>query len=258
MRDAADNCIVVCNMENFDPVGVHTGDSIVFAPTQTLSDREHQMLRSSALKIIRALNIQGGCNVQFALDPESFQYHVIEVNPRVSRSSALASKATGYPIARIAAKVAVGYTLDELSNPVTGKTSACFEPTLDYVVTKIPRWPFDKFQTANRKLGTQMKATGEVMAIGRTLEESLLKAVRSLEIDLDHIQLPEANTISHEDLIRRLREPDDERLYLVAEWFRRGYGLEEVHGLTQVDRFFLEKIENVIQLERKLVIRKFG
>ncbi|QKG84740.1 carbamoyl-phosphate synthase large subunit [Kroppenstedtia pulmonis] len=252
MRDAADNCIVVCNMENFDPVGVHTGDSIVFAPTQTLSDREHQMLRSSALKIIRALNIQGGCNVQFALDPESFQYHVIEVNPRVSRSSALASKATGYPIARIAAKVAVGYTLDELSNPVTGKTSACFEPTLDYVVTKIPRWPFDKFQTANRKLGTQMKATGEVMAIGRTLEESLLKAVRSLEIDLDHIQLPEANTISHEDLIRRLREPDDERLYLVAEWFRRGYGLEEVHGLTQVDRFFLEKIENVIQLERKL------
>ena len=167
MRDAKDNCIVVCNMENFDPVGVHTGDSIVFAPSQTLSNQEYQMLRSSALKIIRSLDIQGGCNVQFALDPDSFDYYVIEVNPRVSRSSALASKATGYPIARIAAKIAIGYTLDELKNPVTGQTYACFEPTLDYVVSKIPRWPFDKFASANRTLGTQMKATGEVMAIGR-------------------------------------------------------------------------------------------
>ncbi|OYD06644.1 carbamoyl-phosphate synthase large subunit [Paludifilum halophilum] len=252
MRDAEDNCIVVCNMENFDPVGVHTGDSIVFAPSQTLSDREHQMLRSSALKIIRALDIRGGCNIQFALDPESSQYHVIEVNPRVSRSSALASKATGYPIARIAAKIAVGYNLDELTNPVTGKTGACFEPTLDYVVSKIPRWPFDKFVTANRKLGTQMKATGEVMAIGRTLEESLLKAVRSLEIDLDHIRLPEAEELTEDQLIRRLTVPDDERLYLLAEWLRRGKDLEEAHRLTRVDRFFLEKIKKVVQCEKKL------
>ena len=189
MRDANDNCIVVCNMENFDPVGVHTGDSIVVAPSQTLSDREYQMLRSASLKIIRALNIEGGCNVQFALDPQSYQYYVIEVNPRVSRSSALASKATGYPIAKMAAKIAIGYTLDEIVNPVTGQTYACFEPTLDYIVSKIPRWPFDKFTSANRKLGTQMKATGEVMAIGRTFEESMHKAVRSLEIGVHRIYL---------------------------------------------------------------------
>ncbi|MDR6224764.1 carbamoyl-phosphate synthase large subunit [Desmospora profundinema] len=252
MRDAADNVIVVCNMENFDPVGVHTGDSIVFAPSQTLSDRDHQMLRSSALKIIRALDIRGGCNVQFALDTDSFQYHVIEVNPRVSRSSALASKATGYPIARIAAKIAIGYTLDELTNPVTGQTSACFEPTLDYVVSKIPRWPFDKFTTANRKLGTQMKATGEVMAIGRTLEESLLKAVRSLELGLDHVELPEAEALTQEELEQRLRTPDDERLFLAAEWLRRGGSLEELHRLTWIDPFFLGKLENVIRLERGL------
>lgn len=252
MRDANDNCIVVCNMENFDPVGVHTGDSIVFAPSQTLSDREYHQLRSSALKIIRALDIQGGCNVQFALDPHSFEYHVIEVNPRVSRSSALASKATGYPIARIAAKIAIGYTLDELKNPVTGKTYACFEPALDYVVSKIPRWPFDKFTSANRTLGTQMKATGEVMAIGRTLEESLLKAVRSLEVGLDHLELSSAKKFSKSDLISRLQVPDDERLFLLGEWFRRGYSLEEAHQHTKIDRFFLYKIDRIIKMEQEI------
>ncbi|TCP70385.1 carbamoyl-phosphate synthase large subunit [Baia soyae] len=252
MRDANDNCIVVCNMENFDPVGVHTGDSIVFAPSQTLSDREYHMLRSSALKIIRALDIKGGCNVQYALDPHSFQYYVIEVNPRVSRSSALASKATGYPIARIAAKIALGYTLDELKNPVTGQTYACFEPALDYVVSKIPRWPFDKFISANRRLGTQMKATGEVMAIGRTLEESLLKAVRSLEIGLDHIELAEAKQLTQEELEKRLAEADDERLYLLGEWFRRGLPLETAYEITKIDRFFLYKIGRIINLEEKI------
>ncbi|MBA4494217.1 carbamoyl-phosphate synthase large subunit [Paenactinomyces guangxiensis] len=252
MRDAADNCIVVCNMENFDPVGVHTGDSIVFAPSQTLSDREYHMLRSSALKIIRALDIRGGCNVQYALNPYSFEYHVIEVNPRVSRSSALASKATGYPIARIAAKIAIGYTLDELKNPVTGQTYSCFEPTLDYVVSKIPRWPFDKFVSANRRLGTQMKATGEVMAIGRTLEESLLKAIRSLEIGLDYFDLPEAASLSDEQIRERLSRADDERLFLLGEWFRRGHSLEEAYQLTSIDRFFLYKIERIIKFEQVL------
>ena len=230
MRDANDNCIVVCNMENFDPVGVHTGDSIVVAPSQTLSDREYQMLRSASLKIIRALNIEGGCNVQFALDPFSFQYYVIEVNPRVSRSSALASKATGYPIAKMAAKIAVGYTLDEIVNPVTGQTYACFEPTLDYIVSKIPRWPFDKFTDANRKLGTQMKATGEVMAIGRTFEESIHKAVRSLEIGAHRLHLKDAAELSDEVLRTRLIKPDDERMFLIAEAFRRGYKLARYSG----------------------------
>jgi carbamoyl-phosphate synthase large subunit len=252
MRDANDNAIVVCNMENFDPVGVHTGDSIVFAPSQTLSDKEYHMLRSSALKMIRALDIRGGCNVQFALDPHSFQYYVIEVNPRVSRSSALASKATGYPIARIAAKIAMGYTLDELINPVTGQTYACFEPALDYVVSKIPRWPFDKFSSANRRLGTQMKATGEVMAIGRTLEESLLKAVRSLEIGADYLYLPETKEMTREELEKRIVRVDDERLFLLGEWFRRGYSMEEAHQLTKIDRFFLIKLERIIQLELQL------
>lgn len=182
MRDAHDNCIVICNMENFDPVGVHTGDSIVVAPSQTLSDREYQMLRTASIQIVSSLGIEGACNVQFALDPDSYQYYVIEVNPRVSRSSALASKATGYPIAKIAAKIAMGFTLDEIVNPVTGQTYAFFEPALDYIVTKIPRWPFDQFPSANRTLGTQMKATGEVMAIGRTFGESLQKAVRSLKL----------------------------------------------------------------------------
>ncbi|MFC6331335.1 carbamoyl-phosphate synthase large subunit [Paenibacillus septentrionalis] len=252
MRDANDNCIVVCNMENFDPVGVHTGDSIVVAPSQTLSDREYQMLRSASLKIIRALNIEGGCNVQFALDPHSFQYYVIEVNPRVSRSSALASKATGYPIAKMAAKIAIGYTLDEIVNPVTGQTYACFEPALDYIVSKIPRWPFDKFVDANRKLGTQMKATGEVMAIGRTFEESMHKAVRSLEIGVHRMHLKEAADLSDDVLRTRLLKPDDERMFLVAEAFRRGYALQEIQDITKIDWWFLDKIEGIVKFEDKL------
>ncbi|NGZ73902.1 carbamoyl-phosphate synthase large subunit [Saccharibacillus alkalitolerans] len=252
MRDANDNCIVVCNMENFDPVGVHTGDSIVVAPSQTLSDREYQMLRSASLKIIRALNIEGGCNVQFALDPHSFQYYVIEVNPRVSRSSALASKATGYPIAKMAAKIALGYTLDEIVNPVTGQTYACFEPTLDYIVSKIPRWPFDKFTRANRKLGTQMKATGEVMAIGRTFEESIHKAVRSLEIGTHRLLLKGAGDLAQEELDSRLSKPDDERMFLVAEAFRRGYTLETIQDLTKIDWWFLDKIERIVVFETVL------
>lgn len=252
MRDANDNCIVVCNMENFDPVGVHTGDSIVVAPSQTLSDREYQMLRSASLKIIRALSIEGGCNVQFALDPHSYQYYVIEVNPRVSRSSALASKATGYPIAKMAAKIAIGYTLDEIVNPVTGQTYACFEPTLDYIVSKIPRWPFDKFTTANRKLGTQMKATGEVMAIGRTFEESMHKAVRSLEIGTHRFHLKDAVELSDEVLQLRLQKPDDERMFLVAEAFRRGYALQEIQDLTKIDWWFLDKIEGIVAFEAEL------
>ncbi len=249
MRDANDNCIVVCNMENFDPVGVHTGDSIVVAPSQTLSDREYQLLRSASLKIIRALNIEGGCNVQFALDPQSYQYYVIEVNPRVSRSSALASKATGYPIAKMAAKIAVGYTLDEIVNPVTGQTYACFEPTLDYIVAKIPRWPFDKFTSANRKLGTQMKATGEVMAIGRTFEESIQKAVRSLEIGVHRLFLKGADELENDVLTTRLVKPDDERLFLVAEAFRRGWTLQHIQDLTNIDWWFLDKIERIIRFE---------
>lgn len=249
MRDANDNCIVVCNMENFDPVGVHTGDSIVVAPSQTLSDREYQMLRSASLKIIRALNIEGGCNVQFALDPQSFQYYVIEVNPRVSRSSALASKATGYPIAKMAAKIALGYTLDEIVNPVTGQTYACFEPTLDYIVSKIPRWPFDKFVHANRKLGTQMKATGEVMAIGRTFEESIQKAVRSLEIGTHRLYLKGTEELDGETLDQRLIQADDERLFLVAEAFRRGYPLQKIQDLSQIDWWFLDKIERLVNFE---------
>ncbi|USG67614.1 carbamoyl-phosphate synthase large subunit [Brevibacillus ruminantium] len=252
MRDANDNCIVVCNMENIDPVGVHTGDSIVVAPSQTLSDREYQMLRSSALNIIRSLGIEGGCNVQYALDPHSFQYYVIEVNPRVSRSSALASKATGYPIAKMAAKIAIGYTLDELRNPVTGQTYACFEPTLDYVVSKIPRWPFDKFQSANRKLGTQMKATGEVMAIGRTFEESMMKAIRSLEVGCDHLEIEGASLIADELLAERLKAADDERIFLLAEAMRRGWSLERLYDLTKIDFFFLHKFHKLVSFEAVL------
>ncbi|ANE47396.1 carbamoyl phosphate synthase large subunit [Paenibacillus swuensis] len=250
MRDANDNCIVVCNMENFDPVGVHTGDSIVVAPSQTLSDREYQMLRSASLKIIRALNIEGGCNVQFALDPHSYQYYVIEVNPRVSRSSALASKATGYPIAKMAAKIAIGYTLDELVNPVTGQTYACFEPTLDYIVTKIPRWPFDKFTSANRKLGTQMKATGEVMAIGRTFEESIQKAIRSLEVGVHRLCLKDADKLDQETLETRLAKPDDERIFLLAEAYRRGYTLQQLQDLTKIDWWFLSKLQGLVDFEK--------
>lgn len=249
MRDAAGTCLTVCDMENIDPVGIHTGDSIVVAPSQTLSERDYQMLRNAALKIIRALRIEGGCNVQFALDPDSDQYYLIEVNPRVSRSSALASKATGFPIARLAAKIAVGYRLDELSNPVTGRTYASFEPVLDYVVTKIPRWPFDKFQSANRTLGTQMKATGEVMAIGRNFEASLLKAVRSLETGTDHLESAEIKQLNNEQLREKCVRADDERLFAVAEALRRGYTVEEIWEWTKIDPFFLNKIKRVIDLE---------
>lgn len=257
IRDGAGTCITVCNMENVDPVGIHTGDSIVVAPSQTLTDREHQMLRSSALKIISALQIEGGCNVQFALDPNSSQYYVIEVNPRVSRSSALASKATGYPIAKMAAKIAVGYQLTELKNPVTGQTMASFEPALDYVVTKIPRWPFDKFASANRKLGTQMKSTGEVMAIGRTLEESLLKAVRSLEIGAYHLELEHLRSLSAEQLEKKCKQADDERLFAIAEAFRRDIDVEMVFRWTQIDPFFLHKIKGLVQFESTLQRRPF-
>ncbi|MBT2694653.1 carbamoyl-phosphate synthase large subunit [Bacillus sp. ISL-55] len=257
MRDSNDNAIVVCNMENFDPVGVHTGDSIVVAPSQTLSDREYQLLRNASLKIIRALKIEGGCNVQLALDPDSFNYYVIEVNPRVSRSSALASKATGYPIAKLAAKIAVGLTLDEMLNPVTGKTYACFEPALDYVVTKIPRWPFDKFESANRTLGTQMKATGEVMAIGRTFEESLLKAIRSLEADVIHLSLNNQSEIYDELLEKRIRKAGDERLFYLAEAIRRGISIETLHSWSKIDLFFLHKLERLIAFEEELAEKKF-
>ena len=252
IRDGADNCIVVCNMENFDPVGIHTGDSIVVAPSQTLSDQDYQMLRSASLKIIRALGIQGGCNIQFALDPHSFHYYVIEVNPRVSRSSALASKATGYPIAQVATKIAVGYRLDEIRNPVTQETYAAFEPALDYIVTKIPRWPFDKFNSANRRLGTQMKSTGEVMAIGRNFEESLLKAVRSLEIGRDSLWCKEASAWSNREIQKRLAQPDDERLWVLAEAMRRGYELETLMDLTAIDPWFLHKVRDIITLEQDL------
>ncbi|TDL72603.1 carbamoyl-phosphate synthase large subunit [Rhodococcus qingshengii] len=257
MRDGNDNAIVVCNMENIDPVGVHTGDSIVVAPSQTLSDREYQLLRNVSLKIIRALGIEGGCNVQLALDPYSFNYYIIEVNPRVSRSSALASKATGYPIAKLAAKIAVGLTLDEMLNPVTGKTYASFEPALDYIVTKIPRWPFDKFESGNRSLGTQMKATGEVMAIGRTFEESLLKAIRSLEAGVYHFELNGAAEISNELLEKRICKAGDERLFYIAEAIKRGITVETIHQWSQIDLFFLKKFEGIIELETKLASSPF-
>ncbi len=254
MRDKNGNKIVVCNMENFDPVGVHTGDSIVVAPSQTLSDREYQLLRTSALKIVDALNIQGGCNVQYALDPYSENYYVIEVNPRVSRSSALASKATGYPIAKIASKIAMGYSLDEIKNPITKNTYASYEPALDYVVTKIPRWPFDKFLTANRKLGTQMKATGEVMAIGRNFEESLQKAIRSLELGHEGLYNPslQLELVAEEDLWEKIIIPNDERLWYIAEWFRRDGTFEEVYAETKIDRFFLYKINQLVLMERDI------
>ncbi|MDN4073507.1 carbamoyl-phosphate synthase large subunit [Fictibacillus terranigra] len=252
MRDSNDTSIVVCNMENIDPVGIHTGDSIVVAPSQTLSDRDYQLLRNASLKIIRALKIEGGCNVQLALDPDSSSYYIIEVNPRVSRSSALASKATGYPIAKIAAKIAVGYTLDEIKNPVTGSTYASFEPALDYIVTKIPRWPFDKFEGANRKLGTQMKATGEVMAIGRNLEESLLKAVRSLETKCYHLEISNPKQ-TREELFPVLATADDERLYHIAQALRIGMTVREIWEITKIDVFFLEKIKGIIDLEQKVL-----
>ncbi|MEK4406818.1 carbamoyl-phosphate synthase large subunit [Sporosarcina sp. FSL K6-6792] len=257
IRDSADNAIIVCNMENVDAVGIHTGDSIVAAPCQTMTDRENQMLRNVSLKIVRALKIEGGCNVQLALDPYSFNYYIIEVNPRVSRSSALASKATGYPIAKIAAKIAVGLTLDEMMNPVTGTTYACFEPTLDYIVTKIPRWPFDKFESAKRNLGTQMKATGEVMAIGRTFEESILKAVRSLETGQFGLSLKNGSTMTDEWIEKRIRRAGDERLFFIGEAFRRGATVETIHEWSQIDAFFLRKFQKIVQFELVLKANPF-
>ncbi len=252
MRDSANTCITVCNMENLDPMGVHTGDSIVVAPSQTLSDKEYHMLRTASLNIIRALGIEGGCNVQLALDPNSFQYYVIEVNPRVSRSSALASKATGYPIARVAAKIAIGLHLDEIENAVTKKTKACFEPALDYVVVKFPRWPFDKFVTADRRIGTQMKATGEVMAIDRTFEGALMKAIRSLEIGAMGLTRRGTAALSDMQIEEGLAVATDERIFIVAEAFRRGMMVEEVAQLSNMDPWFLEKIRQLVEMETRL------
>ncbi|HHW29087.1 MAG TPA: carbamoyl-phosphate synthase large subunit [Syntrophomonadaceae bacterium] len=256
IRDGADNCITVCNMENIDPMGVHTGDSIVVAPTQTLSDEETRMLHTASLKIIRALGVEGGCNIQYALDPNSFNYYVIEVNPRVSRSSALASKATGYPIARVATKIALGLRLDEIENVVTGKTSACFEPVVDYCVVKFPRWPFDKFKDADRSLGTQMKATGEVMAIDRTFSGALLKAVRSLEITANGLSFPGLESWDTEKLLHRIKVASDERLFLIAEGFRRGFSVDKMAELTKIDPFFLRSIEEIVSMERELAAVK--
>ena len=253
MRDSADNCIIVCSMENIDPVGVHTGDSIVVAPTQTLTDGQFQMLRTASINIIRYLGIEGGCNVQYALDTRSNQYYVIEVNPRVSRSSALASKATGYPIAKVAAKVALGMTLDEITNAVTGDTKACFEPSIDYVVCKFPRWPFEKFTLADRQIGTQMKATGEVMALDRTLEESLLKAIRSLEVGEGYLHLAKLDSQSLYDIRCLLHRTDNERIFVVAEALRRGIEPEEINRITRIDLFFLYKIQNIIHMEKRLI-----
>ena len=252
IRDAADNCITVCSMENLDPVGVHTGDSIVVAPVQTLNDKEVQLLRQASIDIVRELGVVGGCNVQLALDPYSENYYVIEVNPRVSRSSALASKATGYPIAKVTAKIAVGYNLDEIENAVTKKTKACFEPSIDYIVLKFPRWPFDKFVTADRTLGTQMKATGEVMAIERSFEASMLKAIRSLEIGLTHLYMPELEALDLETLKDRIKLIDDERIFVVAEALRRGITMEYIHDITKIDLWFLSKINNIVKMENAL------
>ncbi len=252
MRDGNDTCITVCNMENLDPMGVHTGDSIVVAPSQTLSDREYQMLRSASLNIIRSLGIEGGCNVQLALDPDSFQYYVIEVNPRVSRSSALASKATGYPIARVASKIAIGLRLDEIQNAVTRKTLACFEPALDYCVVKIPRWPFDKFALADRHISTQMKATGEVMSIDRAFEPAMMKAIRSLEVGAYGLTNKRAQALSDVQIEDNIARPNDERLFAIAEGFRRGMMVEEVASLSHVDKWFLHKIRGVVEMENRL------
>ena len=252
MRDSAGNCITVCNMENIDPVGVHTGDSIVVAPCQTLSDKEYQMLRTSALNIINELKITGGCNVQFALHPTSFEYCVIEVNPRVSRSSALASKATGYPIAKVAAKIALGYTLDEIKNAITGKTYASFEPTLDYCVVKVPRLPFDKFITAKRTLTTQMKATGEVMSICTNFEGALMKALRSLEQHVDCLRSYDFTELTKEELVERLKIVDDQRIYVIAEAIRKGVSYDEIHEITMVDHWFIDKLAILVEMEDAL------
>lgn len=258
MRDSAGNCITICNMENIDPVGVHTGDSIVVAPSQTLSNKEYQMLRTSAIKIIDALKIEGGCNVQFALNPSSFQYAVIEVNPRVSRSSALASKATGYPIAKVATKVALGYTLNEIRNEVTGKTFACFEPVLDYVVVKIPKWPFKKFLTASRTLGTQMKATGEVMAIAPNLEAALMKAVRSLEENFDYFKLDRLDKLEKHEIEQRLEEVDNERPFVIAEAIRKDVSVDRIHEITTIDKYFIGSFYKIIKMERELMLNQMN
>ena len=252
MRDSAGNCITVCNMENIDPVGVHTGDSIVVAPSQTLSDKEYQMLRTSALNIINELNITGGCNVQYALHPTSFEYCVIEVNPRVSRSSALASKATGYPIAKVAAKIALGYTLDEIQNAITGKTYASFEPTLDYCVVKMPRLPFDKFITAKRTLTTQMKATGEVMSICNNFEGALMKALRSLEQHVDSLMSYDFTKLNQEELKERLAVVDDQRIFVIAEALRKGIDYDTIHNITMIDHWFIDKIAILVEMEDAL------
>ncbi len=252
IRDRKGNVITVCSMENFDPVGIHTGDSIVIAPAVTLTDREYQMLRTAAINIISELKVEGGCNCQFALHPESFEYAVIEVNPRVSRSSALASKATGYPIAKVATRIAIGYTLDEIINQVTGKTYACFEPALDYVVIKFPKWAFDKFVYAKRTLGTQMKATGEVMAIGTSFEQAMMKAVRSIELGIDSMNLKKLESLSTEELLEKLKTVDDERSFQVYEALKRGITVEKLHEMTMIDEWFLNKLMNLVNLERWL------
>ena len=249
IRDGNDTAITVCNMENIDPVGIHTGDSVVVCPSQTLTNKEYHMLRDSALKIIRALKIEGGCNVQFALDPLSFNYYLIEVNPRVSRSSALASKASGYPIARVSAKISVGMRLDEI---MLANTPASFEPALDSVVTKMPRFPFDKFSSANNKLSTQMKATGEVMSIGRTIEESLLKAARSLEIGVNHLYMKKFDGFSDEELLSYIKDGTDDRLYAIAELLRRNTDMGMIYDATKIDMLFLEKIRNIVKTENRL------
>ena len=252
MRDGKGNVITVCNMENFDPVGVHTGDSIVVAPSQTLSDKEYQMLRSSALRIITELGIEGGCNCQFALKPDGFEYAVIEVNPRVSRSSALASKATGYPIAKVATKIAIGYSLDEITNDITGQTCACFEPALDYCVVKFPKWPFDKFVYAKKGLGTQMMATGEVMAIGQSFEEALMKAVRSIELGLDTMDLPHLAECTDEEIHQKLHVCDSDRSFVVFEAIKRGFSFEEIYAATKIDYWFLSKLAKLADTEKRL------
>lgn len=252
IRDKNGNTIIVCNMENFDPVGIHTGDSIVIAPSQTLSDDEYQILRNSAIKIISSLNIEGGCNVQYALNPNRYEYKVIEVNPRVSRSSALASKATGYPIAKISTLIAIGYTLDEIKNSVTQKTVAMFEPALDYVVVKIPRWPFDKFVKADRSLWTQMKATGEVMAIGDSFEAAFIKAIRSLELNIEHLDIHKFDDLSCDDIINKIKIADDERFLAVSVLIRRGIDIDTIFSYTKIDKWFLKKLQNIILLEEQL------
>ena len=252
IRDSKGNSITVCSMENMDPVGVHTGDSIVLAPAVTLSSREYQMLRTAALNIVSALGVEGGCNVQFALYPESMEYAVIEVNPRVSRSSALASKATGYPIAKVATKIAIGYTLDEIKNAVTGTTYACFEPTIDYAVVKLPKWPFDKFVYAKRTLGTQMKATGEVMAIGTSFEQALMKAVRGAEISLDTLNMPKLAGLTDEEVFEKVSLCNDERLFVVFEALKRGMTVDKVHEITMIDEWFLNKLLHLVRFEKQL------